>query len=311
MPSVSIALPVYNGAQHIAHAIESVLAQDWSDLELIITDNASDDATQEICESYVARDKRVRYVRHPSNLGAAPNYNSGFELATGDFFKWCAHDDTLSSNYISACKSALEWRPDATLAFGQTIGIDTEGRELGLLLNEMGTIADAEPTRRFLRAIREAATCFPIFGLYRTDALRRSTLHRSYYGSDRGLITEMALLGPCLLVPEATFFNREHPARSINISDLRIRSKWQGGRTDRRASMEHVNLAGHLIEIAQRHPDVVGKGEALLALSGHLLSPPQIARYGMDCLRFFSPTMAFRLRNLVRAPFAKPQLQPR
>ena len=71
-PYVSIGMPVYNGGRFLERAIETTLAQDFDDLELVISDNGSTDATEEICRSYVATDPRVRYHRLPENRGAAP-----------------------------------------------------------------------------------------------------------------------------------------------------------------------------------------------------------------------------------------------
>ncbi len=296
-PAVSLCLPVFNGARYLESTVRSLLAQDFADIELIITDNASTDATRDICEAAALRDKRVRYVRHERNIGAAPNYNSGAALARGKYIKWCAHDDEISPNFISATSRVLDARPEVTLAFGLTVGIDPEGVRLGVIPGEMGSIDDDDPAVRFVRSIREAATCFPIFGLFRAETLRRSSGHRFYYGSDRALLAEIALLGRCVRVDEAVFFNREHPSRSINIPDLAERSRWQTGRRSRRAAMEHINLALHLVEIARRHPDVVAPHRALAALSTHLLSPRQIGRYGLDVIRFLSPRLATSLKR--------------
>ncbi|MEO1397469.1 MAG: glycosyltransferase, partial [Pseudomonadota bacterium] len=92
-PLVSLGLPVFNGADYLAEAIESILNQSLADFELILCDNASSDQTESICRSFAERDARVRYIRQARNLGAAANYNLAFEEARGTFFKWCAHDD--------------------------------------------------------------------------------------------------------------------------------------------------------------------------------------------------------------------------
>ncbi len=87
-PRVSIGLPVFNGERYLARAIDSILAQDFRDLELVVCDNASTDRTAEICAAYARRDPRVRYHRNPRNLGAGPNYDRCFHLARGEYFKW-------------------------------------------------------------------------------------------------------------------------------------------------------------------------------------------------------------------------------
>ncbi|MEM6891420.1 MAG: glycosyltransferase family 2 protein, partial [Pseudomonadota bacterium] len=82
-PRLTIGLPVYNGANYLAEAVTSILSQDFEDFELIISDNASDDDTADICRDFAARDKRVRYERQVVNVGAAPNYNLLLPLARG------------------------------------------------------------------------------------------------------------------------------------------------------------------------------------------------------------------------------------
>src|SRR5688572_10868700 len=98
-PRVSIGLPVYNGENYLAEAIDSILAQTFEDFELIISDNASTDRTQEICEAYAAKDGRIRYYRSEVNKGSAWNFNRVFELARGEYFKWAAHDDYIAPEY--------------------------------------------------------------------------------------------------------------------------------------------------------------------------------------------------------------------
>lgn len=297
---VSIAMPVYNGERFIGDAIASILGQDHGDLELIVTDNASTDATQGICEDFARADRRVRYVRNPRNLGAAPNYNRGFELARGAFVKWAAHDDRISPNFLSACLSALNADPGASLAFARTICIDPDGNEVaGPDVDETPAILDADPVDRFLRAVTLGGTCFPIFGVFRADALRRSTLHRSYYGSDRALIAEAAFLGRLLRVEDAVFYNREHPKRSIRMIDHAERRRWQDTTASRKAAMEHVSLFQHLHEIAGRHPDLAPPMRARARVLGHGLAPANAARMGLDFIRYLSPGLAARLRGLV------------
>jgi glycosyltransferase involved in cell wall biosynthesis len=89
-PLVSIGMPVYNGENFLRLALSSLLAQDYPHFELIISDNASDDGTEEICREYQAHDRRIRYLRHRENRGSP--WNFAF-VARGDYFMWAAHDD--------------------------------------------------------------------------------------------------------------------------------------------------------------------------------------------------------------------------
>src|SRR5579859_2443011 len=116
MPAlVSIGMPLYNAERYLVEALDSLLAQDYSNLEVIISDNASSDGTEAICRNYAARDVRIAYHRSEVNHGAVWNFNRVFELAAGDYFMWAAYDDTRAPTFVSACVTALEGRPEAAL----------------------------------------------------------------------------------------------------------------------------------------------------------------------------------------------------
>src|SRR5215468_4385449 len=107
-PAVSICLPVYNGENFIGEAIESIVAQTFEDIELVISDNASTDGTAEICRLAAARDRRIHYFRAEINRGLAWNHNRAFELATGTYSCWIGHDDVMHPNYINLCHDMLK-----------------------------------------------------------------------------------------------------------------------------------------------------------------------------------------------------------
>jgi hypothetical protein len=116
LPLVSIGMPVYNGANHLAGAIQSVLNQDYANLEVVVCDNASDDGTADIASDFAARDPRVRYLRNPENIGLLPNFRRVRDEARGKYFSWLGHDDLLSDpSYLSAAVAHLEEHPDVAL----------------------------------------------------------------------------------------------------------------------------------------------------------------------------------------------------
>jgi len=282
-------MPVYNGENFIEEALKSILAQDYEDFELIITDNASTDRTGEVCQDFEQRDSRIRYHRHPKNLGAAPNYNSGYEMASGEYLKWCAHDDNISENYLSECVRLLDADPDTSLAYGQTNCIDENGSPIPTVGFAIPSLEGLSASQRFGKVIRFSGTCFEIFGLFRMDILKRTSLHRFYYGSDRALLAETALLGKYAKSNKAVFFNREHTSRSINIDDKRARREWQFAEGANKASFEHWGLLLHLLEIARKHPDVAPVRETLAQAAGYALTGRQISRYGLELVGAVSP----------------------
>lgn len=92
-PMVSIGLPVFNGEATLERALESILLQEHSSFELIVSDNGSTDRTAQICESFARRDSRVRYVRQEENIGATANFRYVLQAARNDRFIWAAADD--------------------------------------------------------------------------------------------------------------------------------------------------------------------------------------------------------------------------
>lgn len=115
-PFVSIGLPVYNGAKYLRRALDSLLAQDYQNFELIISDNASTDETGSICQAYAAQDKRIKLYHQPHNLGAFNNFNFVLQNATGYYFMWAAHDDWWAPTFISDLICELEHNPQESVA---------------------------------------------------------------------------------------------------------------------------------------------------------------------------------------------------
>jgi glycosyltransferase involved in cell wall biosynthesis len=117
VPKVSIGLNVYNGGQFIRGALDSLLSQTYVDFELIISDNASTDNTEDICREYSARDARICYIRHLENKGPFFNYKFVLDSAVGEYFMWAAHDDYWFPNFIKELAQILDSRSDIVLAF--------------------------------------------------------------------------------------------------------------------------------------------------------------------------------------------------
>lgn len=112
MPKVTIGMPVYNGERFIREAIEALLNQTFRDFILVISDNASTDATSEICIEYAKLDARIRYLRQPENRGAAFNFRFVFDHARTEYFMWAACDDLRSGDFLESNLEFLETHPD-------------------------------------------------------------------------------------------------------------------------------------------------------------------------------------------------------
>ena len=116
VPQVSIGMPVYNGEPFIREALDSLLAQTFTDFELIISDNASTDGAEAICREYAAKDKRIRYVRQAENRGAAANFQFVLDEAVGEYFMWAAADDVWRPEFIETCANLLKTDASSQMA---------------------------------------------------------------------------------------------------------------------------------------------------------------------------------------------------
>ena len=128
---LSVGLPVYNGEKYLESAIDSILNQTYKDYELIIVDNASSDKTQEICIKYARKDPRIKYYRNHYNVGGPRNYNIAFELSSGKYFKWTAHDDILDIKYLEECINILDSDDGIVLCHSRVGCIDKNGDLIG------------------------------------------------------------------------------------------------------------------------------------------------------------------------------------
>lgn len=217
-PRVSLGFPVHNGERYLAEALDAILAQTFTDFEVVIVDNASTDATPAIAARYAAADPRVRYHRNETNIGAAPNFNRAFALSRGTYFKWCAHDDRIAPDYLARCVAVLEAEPDVVLCCSRVAIINEVGRVIGAYLVRLPELADPRPHRRFGAFITRSPACFQVFGLFRRDVLAATPLIGSFLGSDKALIAEICLRGRVHEIPEALFFSRQHARRSVKLA---------------------------------------------------------------------------------------------
>ncbi|MQA59927.1 MAG: glycosyltransferase [Actinophytocola sp.] len=212
VPRVSIGLPVYNGEQYLAEALDALLGQTYRDFELIITDNASTDGTEAICRRYLAKDPRIRYLRLPENIGAAPNHNFVFTQARGELFKWASHDDLYGRDLLRRCIDALDEHPEAVLSHVTKAIIDGSGTVRRSFDYQLATDSPHAPER--FRSLLFAAGGDDFYGVIRADVLRRVTPHDSYHHADRTFVTEIGLHGPFHQVRELLYFRRDHPTRA-------------------------------------------------------------------------------------------------
>lgn len=225
-PRVTIGLPVYNGAATLESAVRPLLAQTFSDFELLISDNASTDATPEITARLARDDERVRVLRQPVNLGANGNYSFVAKHARGMFLKWASASDWIAPTFLERCVESLDANPDAVLATPRTrlfegdptagAGVDYDG--------DFDIIAETPLARleQFF-ALERLNNAFN--GLIRLSALRQTRLVEPYLCADIVLMGHLALLGRFILVDEVLYYRRMEVTSSTTLQDPATRMR--------------------------------------------------------------------------------------
>lgn len=206
-PAVSIGMPIYNGDEFIHLAIDSILAQTYGDFELVISDNASTDASESICREYAAHDSRVRYLRNAANIGASENYNNVFRQSTAPYFKWASCNDYCAPEFVARCVEVLDANADIVLAYPRT-RLFRESISDGEDYEDGVDIRDVNALVRFEQMIDRLKLNNIMNGVMRAAPLRHTCLIKPYFASDCVLMAELALYGKIAEHPEFLFYRR-------------------------------------------------------------------------------------------------------
>jgi glycosyltransferase involved in cell wall biosynthesis len=170
-PELTIAVPVYNGSAGLSAAIDSLLAQSFSDFALHISDNASTDSTQKICEEAAARDSRIVYTRQKENIGGVLNFQFLLEQAKTPYFMWAAHDDSWNSTFVEKNLMQLKANSKATASISKIVfhheGVPVRHSDSTYPLDG----SCAENLHRFLVNPGDNSR---FYGVHRTEALKKS-----------------------------------------------------------------------------------------------------------------------------------------
>jgi glycosyltransferase involved in cell wall biosynthesis len=240
-PELSIGIPVFNGENFLEELLIALRNQTFNTFEIVICDNGSTDRTGQLCLDHAAKDPRIRYYRNERNLGANPNFNKVFALSRAPLFKWAAHDDLYEPTYLEKCVRILRENPDVVLAHSDCLCVDEWCRPFAQMATPSCYIdprsghtirldpPDAAEGRwviqRFWEVLFRMGSNLHIFGVIRREALASTHLLRNFYGTDKLVLAELALLGPFAHVPERLFIKRYHKDMSWMLS-LAEQRKW-------------------------------------------------------------------------------------
>ena len=221
--SIGIGVPVFNGEDFLAECLESIAEQDHERIDVVISDNASTDATDEISREFASNDPRFRYVRQPENLGAAGNYNYVMLHSRGDYYKMAAHDDVLGPGFLGGARR--RWTPIRTPCW-RSPGPATSGRRASRsATTRLRSSGRHDPTAHgrlrdlFVEEQRShARLCYPIMGVMRRDAALRTRGIQAFQAADTAMLVDLALQGDFVEVDEPLYLKRLHPSTSMRAN---------------------------------------------------------------------------------------------
>jgi len=216
LQKLSIGMPIFNGELFIHQAIKSILAQTFTNFELIISDNASTDSTREICEKFAKQDNRIRYFRQESNIGIHKNFNFVLKQAKNEYFAWAAVDDHLDNDYMEKNIKVLESDKNIVSSVGKIIPIGTESLDIDSQLiettqypkfiknyikkNRHKKITDAIPIsgsddQKIRMLLKNTKSLGRFYGVHRTEQLKQCIVDTPFINVEVAIFLNLILLG--------------------------------------------------------------------------------------------------------------------
>jgi len=212
---VSIGIPTYNRARQLDLAIASVLGQTHAELEIVVSDNGSADATPDACARAAASDSRVRTIRHASNVGPIRNFNSLLAELRGEYVMLLADDDALEPTFVERCLDSFAQRPDFAVVHGRTRYVSESFEAFGRDFD----VTEPEPGRRVCRYLSQVYDNGAFYGLLRADAMRAALPIPNSLGGDWVWGARLVFQGG-LCVRDDTMLTRSYGGASTSFEHI-------------------------------------------------------------------------------------------
>ena len=227
-PRVGIGLSAFNDVHYVSESIESLLAQEFKDFELILSDDNSTDGTADVCRKYADQDPRIRFFRQPRRQGIVNQANFVFRQTRAPFFAWTTCQHLWRPDFISRLLPILENNPTVVCSYPLIPVIDSEGK---VISNPAAHAANCWVDTRALNvvsrlniALWSASGCNPGGGIFRSDALRQTRLIRPVIAPDNLMLFELSLIGAIACVHEELLISRK-TSPSKHLRDVLERYK--------------------------------------------------------------------------------------
>lgn len=210
-PLVSIGMTVFNQAPFLQKTIESLLAQEYQNFELIIADNASGDGSLEVCEHYAKKDNRIRLLKNKYNLGKLANLDLVLNTSAGEFFLWASGHDLFHNKFLSLLVEEFNANDDSVvLCYPRTVYIDENDNPIHFVPDQFIDTRGMEAADRFRKTIWNIQLGNTYSGLFRTSAMKQVWQPYTIRASDHIIAAQLSLIGTIAHVNDQLFYKRKN-----------------------------------------------------------------------------------------------------
>lgn len=212
LPPVAIGLPLYDPAEHLPEALESLATQTHADFRLVMTNDSTDAGVERVARFYADADPRFSYERNEHRLGLTLNWRRAFERATAqvptaEYFAWVSDHDVWHPRWLEVLLREALRRPDAACVYPRAAVLGAS-RELSVRSPSIDTTELVRSRDLVSSMARRTRAGYIVYGLFRADAVRAAGKFRHVLYADRLLLTEVALRGAIVEVPEILWYKR-------------------------------------------------------------------------------------------------------
>jgi len=225
MSKISIGLPVYNGERFLRSKIDSILNQTYTNFELVISDNASTDQTQKICEEYVKKDNRIKYFRQEKNFGVTWNFEFVLKKSNNDYFMWTGVDDVLLPEFIEKNIQTLEKNKKCVASISKINSYQPDDEIIQIDKNDLEYSEFIKKIRNYIRpriifpiegdfqtkarSYLKKSSCQVIYSVFKSDIIKKSIIAESFLGHDWAIFLNVLKYGDLAVIDEVLMYEYE------------------------------------------------------------------------------------------------------
>ncbi len=210
-PRVVLGLPAYNRADALPQTLESLLSQTFTDVALLIVDDAASPETAAIVERYAQERPRITYEANSTRLGMIGNWRRVFERARelyphAGYFAWVSDHDVWHARWLQEMVAVLDAHPDVVLAYPHNVQLTAQGARATEKIKIFDTVGVTSRAERMRRAARSMRSGDMIYGLMRIEALEAAGVFHRVILPDREVLLALSLFGEFWQVPEVLWY---------------------------------------------------------------------------------------------------------